>query len=275
MLYLGTCSFTYPSWEKLVYTDLDPDTFLAQYAKQYRSVEIDWWFWSLGKEQVRLPDSATVAHYDASTPKGFRFTIKAPNALTSPFAYGSTTEENRWFLDAELYYRFLEQLEPILDKTACIILQFPYLNKRAFSEQRSFIDALFAFQQRVPDSTRLAVEIRNPLWMDGSYFTFLEEVALVPTLLSGYWMENFLASVALALEYSFPTLCIRLHGTDRGAIEAQTNNVWNQRIQPMVSELHALADLLKAHQEREIYLTVNNHYEGSAPLTIAYLQRLF
>ncbi len=274
MLYLGTCSFNYPSWETLVYTDPDPATFLAQYATQYASVEIDQWFWSLGKSSVRLPDSTTVALYDAATPKEFRFTIKAPNALSSPFAYRSKKERNRWFLDVELYYRFLDQLAPLFDKIGAIILQFPYLNREAFSERAHFNDALADFVQRTPDTISLAIEIRNPQWLDDSWFALLDEYSVAPTLLSGYWMDGFLQSVQSALTYPSDLLIIRLHGSDRGAIEALTGEVWNRRVQPQVQELTALAALLKGQQEREIYLNVNNHYEGSAPLTIAFLEKL-
>ena len=105
-LSIGTCSWKYPSWETLVYEAGSSESYLSQYARRYCTVEVDQWFWSLGKERVGLPDPEVVNAYARETDEEFRFTIKAPNALTAPFAYGSKSEVNRWFLDTELFYQF-------------------------------------------------------------------------------------------------------------------------------------------------------------------------
>ncbi|MFA5699096.1 MAG: DUF72 domain-containing protein, partial [Sphaerochaeta sp.] len=77
MLYLGTCSWKYPSWEGLLYQAHSKDSYLAQYAQRLNTVEVDQWFWSLGSASYGLPDSATVDEYNNDTPETFRFTIKA------------------------------------------------------------------------------------------------------------------------------------------------------------------------------------------------------
>ncbi|MBL8968545.1 MAG: DUF72 domain-containing protein, partial [Spirochaetaceae bacterium] len=81
-LRIGTCSWKYPSWAGLVYSSREPVNYLAEYAAKYDSVEVDQWFWSLGKRGVALPRRETVAEYDAATPPGFRFAVKCPDALT-------------------------------------------------------------------------------------------------------------------------------------------------------------------------------------------------
>ena len=91
-LSIGTCSWKYPSWETLVYEAGSSESYLSQYARRYCTVEVDQWFWSLGKERVGLPDPEVVNAYARETDEEFRFTIKAPNALTAPFAYGSKSE---------------------------------------------------------------------------------------------------------------------------------------------------------------------------------------
>ncbi len=272
-LSIGTCSWKYPSWEDLVYQAGSSESLLSQYAGRYRTVEVDQWFWSLGKRSVGLPDPEVVKAYARETDEEFRFTIKAPNALTAPFAYGSKSESNRWFLDTELFYQFLESLAPLLEKTALIILQFPYLNKSAVSSREHFSAHLATFSRSLPDSVTVAIEIRNPAWIDGSWFSFLSSASLVPVILSGYWMEHFIPSVQSALETGFEKLCIRLHGEDRGVIEEASGGNWSSIIEAKDDELSALAALLRGRDE-EIYLNVNNHYEGSAPLTIAKIQRL-
>jgi uncharacterized protein YecE (DUF72 family) len=72
------------------------------------------------------------------------------------------------------------------------------------------------------------------------------------------------------------TVSIRLHGEDREEIEAETGGVWNRLVNPRERELATMAQSIKllADKGRVVYVQVNNHYEGSAPLTIARLQAL-
>jgi len=272
-LFIGTCSWKYPSWEGLVYEEGSSESLLSQYAKRYRTVEVDQWFWSLGRRSVGLPDGEVVTSYAQETGDDFRFTIKAPNALTSPFAYASKSEPNQWFLDTELFYQFLAALAPLAKKIGLIILQFPYLNQSVYTDRAQFIGHLGAFARSLPDSVDVAIEIRNPVWVDRSWFEWLAEASLLPVLLSGYWMERFIPTVEAALHEGFERLCIRLHGEDRGAIEEASGGSWSAIIESKEEELASLVALLRGRGE-EIYLNVNNHYEGSAPLTIERIQRL-
>ena len=68
---------------------------------------------------------------------------------------------------------------------------------------------------------------------------------------------------------------IRLHGPDRKGIELKSGGVWNEIIEPRDSELSNLAAMVREllDNETDVYLNVNNHYEGSAPLTIERIRR--
>src|SRR6056297_534578 len=67
ILRFGTCSWKFPSWAGLVYSQADGIDYLAEYAQTYRSVEIDQWFWSLfAPDKISLPQTETVAGYLAS-----------------------------------------------------------------------------------------------------------------------------------------------------------------------------------------------------------------
>ena len=272
-LYIGTCSWKYPSWEGLVYEAAREEPLLTQYARRYGSVEVDQWFYSLGKTSVALPDPGVVSTYGEEVGEEFRFTVKAPNALTSPFAYASKSEANRWFLSPDLFYQFLETLAPLASRLGLIILQFPYLNRSAFTDREHFLSHLAAFSAVLPDSVAVAVEIRNPRWMERTWFERLKGMGLSPVVLSGYWMDDFIPTVAQALQSGFEALCIRLHGEDRGAIEEKSGGNWSRIIEEKSDELSALATLLGGRDE-EIYVNVNNHYEGSAPLTIERFKRM-
>jgi len=270
MIYIGTCSWKYTSWEGMVYDSFSNEDLLAQYARHYRTVEVDQWFWSLGKQSYGLPDPATVLSYDQATPEQFRFTIKCPNALTLPFAYGSTEAMNPWFLDAEVFYRFLERLGPLVSKVGLFMFQFAYLNQKAIHERKVFEQKLQTFLGMLPDSLAYAVEIRNPNWIDSSWFEFLHTQKIAPVLLSGYWMENPLTALQLFEQSKGDTLCIRLHGDDRSGIEQETGGIWNRIVKNKDDELASIAPKIVAlaKEGRVVYINVNNHYEGSAPMTI-------
>ncbi len=272
-MHFGTCSWKYESWEGLVYEPGSSKRYLAQYANTYDSVEVDRWFWSLGKRSYGLPDPPhDVREYDQDTPDSFKFTIKCPNTLTLPFSYQSKTEPNPWFLDAEVFYRFIETLEPLIPKIGLLMFQFGYLNRSMFKDRDEFLESLDRFFSLLPDSLPYAVELRNPAWMDTSYFSFLEERQIGPVLLSGYWMDDLDTQLQRAGSHLHsPPFCVRLHGEDRKEIEKESGGKWDRILESHDQELIAIAPrLVKLAQEgKVIYINVNNHYEGSAPpLTI-------
>ncbi len=69
---------------------------------------------------------------------------------------------------------------------------------------------------------------------------------------------------------------IRLHGPDRKAMEEKTRKHWHRVVAPKDEELAAIANMAGELLEQgvNVYLNVNNHYEGSAPLTIERIRRL-
>jgi len=275
----GTCSWKYPSWDKLVYSSPAPFDYLAEYAQKYDMVEVDQWFWSLGKRSAGLPNVETVAQYDKATDETFRFTIKCPNALTRPFHDRHDNREpgqNPFFLDPLFTKKFIDSLFPIRDKIGLLMFQFGYLNKRMFSGQQVFMDALDRFITHIPHDVPYAIELRNPKWLNGQWFTFLRERSVAPVLIQGYWMEDISRTIERYEPLIGDTVSIRLHGEDREEIEAETGGVWNRLVNPRERELATMAQSIKllADKGRVVYVQVNNHYEGSAPLTIARLQAL-
>jgi len=69
---------------------------------------------------------------------------------------------------------------------------------------------------------------------------------------------------------------IRLHGEDRQGIENVSNGNWDKIYVDRQNELTKMAELMKELNSRkvEVYLNINNHFEGSAPLTIERIKKL-
>jgi len=280
-LRVGTCSWKFDSWKGLIYEQgktYRPDDYLRDYAKHLNSVEVDQWFWSLFPGNVRLPDVRAVRQYAESVPADFRFTVKAPNALTlthfysqQPAAYAASAgKPNSHFLEVSLLERFLERLTPLGRKLGPIMFQFEYLNRAKMPSLDIFLERFRDFISRAPREFRYAVETRNPNYLSPLFFRSLKEWGCGHVYLEGYYMppvgrifDEFSPETA---DFSI----IRLHGGDRKQIEADAGEVWNRLIAPKPEAVQAAAKIVRANARRRVltYVNVNNHLEGSAPLTI-------
>jgi uncharacterized protein YecE (DUF72 family) len=256
---------------------------LAEYARLYSTVEIDQWFWSLfSVRDIRLPDPGDVTGYRAAVPDGFRFSVKVPNSITLTHVYRKSKSEplvaNPYFLSVSMFETFLSRLEPMRDVLGPLILQFGYLNRQMMDSQDVFQERLGAFLKQAPAEYDYALEIRNPRYLNEPFFDFLQTSGASPVLLQGYWMPPIYNVYeqwrSLVLEQA--QVVIRLHGPDREGIEAKTGKRWDRLVEPRDAELERVVDMVEDLLEQgvDVYLNVNNHYEGSAPLTIDRLRAL-
>jgi uncharacterized protein YecE (DUF72 family) len=282
-LRIGTCSWKFPSWHGLVYPAPKGINYLEAYAEQYDTVEIDQWFWSLfGEDSIGLPKPVDVDEYRRSVPEDFVFTVKAPNSVTLTHFYKKAKAdplvENPYFLSTSLFQTFLSLLDPLRDRLGPVMFQFEYLNRQKMPSQTRFQEVFESFSRQLPAGYQYGVEARNAKYLNRSYFEFLSRNGLSPVLLQGYWMPSItdVYDDWRSLIAQQEVVVIRLHGPDRKGIEKQTGKRWNQIVAPRDEELAAISEMMEDLLERgvNVYLNVNNHYEGSAPLTIARIRRL-
>ena len=280
-LRIGTCSWKYPSWEGLVYSAPKDINYLEEYAAQYDTVEVDQWFWSLhGPGTITMPREDTVREYAASVPEDFRFSVKVPNSISlSHFYRKSKTDplrENPDFLSVELFERFLDTLAPMHHLLGPLMLQFEYLNKQKIPVQDVFLDLLAEFLDAVPRDFPIGIESRNPNYLNEKYFSLLEDTGVHHVYLQGYYMPPVWEVFAKGGAPSSGTTVIRLHGPDRKGMEKKTGGTWDRRIEERDDELRDVAEMTNVlrSQDVDVYLNVNNHFEGSAPRTIERFREL-
>lgn len=281
LLRVGTCSWKYDTWKGLVYDEAvtyQRDDYLVDYSRHLNTVEVDQWFWSLFPGGVRLPERKTVETYAASVPRDFRFTVKAPNSITLTHFYSRqparykqyANRPNDGFLSIDLLNRFLDSLAPLHDRLGPVMFQFEYLNKKKMPSRDAFIEKLDGFFDRAPDGFQYAVETRNPNYLSEEYFGFLRGRGLAHVFLDGYYMppigEVFATYDTVTAGYSV----VRLHGPDRQGIEKKTGKIWNRLVETRDTGIGSAVEIVLGNVDRGVttYLNVNNHYEGSAPLTI-------
>jgi len=282
-LKIGTCSWKYPSWQGLVYSASKGINFLEEYAKRYQTVEIDRWFWSLfDGHPPKLPRQEDAVNYRRSVNRDFRFSIKVPNSLTLTHYYKKRKTNplipNPHFLSTDLWREFITRIEQFKDCLGPLILQFEYLNKEKMKSQSDFHAWLGKFFNEIVPINNLAVETRNPRYLNSGFFDFLEQYQVSPVLMQGYWMPSIVEVYRKWRDkiLSHETVVVRLHGANRTDIEKRTGKRWDKIVAPMDDELGNIADLVSDLVDNgvNVYLNVNNHYEGSAPLTIERLSRL-
>jgi uncharacterized protein YecE (DUF72 family) len=273
-LRIGTCSWKYDSWRGIVYPKEGPVDYLAEYSKHFDTVEVDQWFWSLFEsDRPALPRTSDAGRYAAAVPGDFRFTVKAPNSVTLTHHYRkdkkAALQENPHFLSPGLYGEFLERLEPMLPKIGVVMLQFEYLSKQKMASQGQFLEKLAAFLEKRPAGPLLAVECRNPNYLDENYFNVLREHDVHAVFCQGYYMPPIWEIEARYGELLSGTVVLRLMGSDRKAIEALSNDRWDTIVEPRDGELSEIVPMVQRLRKRNktVYVNINNHYEGSAPRT--------
>ena len=275
-LSIGTCSWKYASWKDLVYSSEKPENYLEEYSQRYSSVEVDQWFWSLfGIEKVVLPKSQTVEEYAASVPKDFRFVVKAPNSISLTHLYKQYSQgrlqENPHFLSPDLYGAFLNTLAPLGEKLGAISLQFEYLNKQKMPSPKRFFEQFVTFLDAIEMNTPLCIELRNPNFLNADYFDLIAEKGVGHTFCQGYYMPDIRELYDAHGHRLRGTGIIRLLGPDRKGIEERSKKQWNRVVDPKDEEIEGISRLIRKMVDQsgmDIYLNVNNHYEGSAPVTI-------
>jgi uncharacterized protein YecE (DUF72 family) len=150
------------------------------------------------------------------------------------------------------------------------MFQFEYLNKQKMPSKEAFFERFGEFIAAAPKGYQYAVEIRNPNYLSPAFFDFLKSHKLGFVYLEGYYMPPIGQVFDRFKPETAPFQIIRLHGGDRAEMEAETGSVWDKIVEPRPEAIRAAVRITR-HNTRSktlTYANLNNHFEGSAPLTI-------
>jgi uncharacterized protein YecE (DUF72 family) len=182
---------------------------------------------------------------------------------------------NPHFLSVELFKNFIEIIQPLREHLGPLMFQFEYLNKQKMASQPEFQERFAAFMEGIERGLPYTIEIRNPNYLNERYFQFLNDLKLGHVFLQGYYMPS-----VTQINHNFgsaikDTTVIRLHGPDRSDIEKLSGGNWDKVLEPRDNELVDIADIVRDLLDRKVnvYVNMNNHYEGSAPLSIKRLEK--
>jgi len=241
-VWLGTAGWSYfPDWVGPFYpAGTRPADALARYSEAFRFVEVDSTFYA-------APAPETIEHWAEIMPADFRIAVKAPRALVQ--------ETGLHPPDAAFDHFCHVLLAPLGDRLARVVVQMP----PTFDRQPDHDVALRAFCGRWAGEVPLAIELRDPSWLVDPVTELLavNDVAWVCNDMVG--MPRIAHRTARSCAY------VRLLGWHGGLDD--TSDV--RRPQPggrrfWVEQIQAWAtDGLD-----DVFIVVNNHYEGHAPATV-------
>jgi len=179
--------------------------------------------------------------------------------------------ENPYFLSVNFFEEFLYTLRALEKNIGCLIFQFEYLNKQKMQSIAMFLDKMYQFHSALPKAIpAICIEIRNPNYLNQKYFEAIEEMNFFHVFLQGYYMPSITEVYEKNKECIKDISLIRLHGPDRKGIEKIANNNWNEIYINRAEEIESIVKMIKELEDNEVdlFVNVNNHFEGSAPLTI-------
>ena len=257
-IHLGTSSFTAAGWSGSFYPKgLKPADYLPFYSEHFNTVEIDSTFYA-------CPSPSTVKGWAQKTPDDFIFSVKVPQTITH--------EKVLVDCDGE-FEQFVETMSILERKLGPMMLQFPYFKTGLTPVQ--FVSRLKALLKKVPSGYKLAVEIRNKLWLNDRLADLLREHSVALVLADRKWMPmpNELAVTfdPITTDWTY----IRWLG-DRKSIE-QITKTWDRSVVDRTHKLSSWVDYCQQIQRRgvTIFAYANNHFGGHAPATVRQFRELW
>lgn len=215
--------------------------YLPRYARVFDLTEVDATYYA-------PPTLAQTARWAEATPKGFTFTVKLSGDITHKAHLRGADDK----LDA-----FLAAMEPLrrAGKLGPLLVQLP----ASFTRDRDAA-ALEAFLGCIPPYHRVAVELRHKSWWTRDTYRALEArgAALV-------WSVNQYAETPPVATSEF--VYARFIG-DRAITEF--NRVQRDKTEEMRAWVERFEE--EGRDAREVYIFLNNHFMGFAPVTARLMQ---
>jgi len=201
-IYAGTSGWAYTSWKPQFYpAKLASKNFLAHYATQLNSVEVNYTFRRYATEQLLL-------RWIDATGVDFRFAVKANQSIT---------HIKRLHDAADATQKFLESLEPLhkAAKLGPVLFQLPPYLKCDVERLREFLATL-------PKWLRPAFEFRHESWFNDEVYAALRNAGVALC-----WAESEKIVTPEVQTAQFHYLRLRKEECDLKAVERKVRSLAN------------------------------------------------
>lgn len=151
--WVGTSGYNYPEWRGSFYPPKMPAAkMLPYYAERFTTVEINYTFY-------HAPTLRILEGWNAQTPAGFKFTLKAPKRITHDARLRDCADSLR---------HFVETATSLGPKLGLLLFQLPPY----FRKDLATLDGFLAL---LPADVRAAFEFRHGSWLDAEVYARLRQ----------------------------------------------------------------------------------------------------
>ena len=244
-IHIGTAGWDYKDWVGTFYPKpLDRYNHLEFYSKYFDIIEINSTFYNIPKKE-------TVINWYNQVSADFKFVVKVWQKITHNLN------------DSDLDYvisQFFSQLYPLREKVIAYLLQFPPW----FKYTEKHFSQLKFLSNELPSEHKYVIELRDDSW-------FKEEI--VSKLIDG---SNFVLGTTYmpGIKAYYLTnqkfYYIRLIGDRELSVFNRIQRNQEESINDLVRNLQILEKLPNIN---EIFIIVNNHFQGHAPESINLLKK--
>jgi uncharacterized protein YecE (DUF72 family) len=243
--HIGCSGWSYTAWLGPFYpSKLENTDWLRYYSQIFDYVEIDSSFY-------RMPNKFMVKNWAKKTPDNFRFTAKFPKVITHDKHLVDVDEE---------VYTFLNNMEPLHEKTLALLIQLP-----PSMQIMPGLEGLKELVRLLDGRFRYAVEVRHPSWFQDLAYNFFanNDISMV-------WSQLARMSTPPIVTTDF--LYVRFIG-DRSINEKDFGKIQKDRVLEMkrwADEVKRVEGGRERGRRKEVSLAMiaaNNHYAGFGPGT--------
>jgi uncharacterized protein YecE (DUF72 family) len=281
-IHLGTSTWSYPGWQGLVWAGRHSESTLSKtglpaYSAHplLRAVGIDRGFY-------RPLAASEFQRHAEQVPPGFRFTVKAPSLVTDALLRsesGRGQQPNPLFMDPTIALQdFIAPAYEGLGKTiGALVFQISPLPGQLLARMNEAFDRLHALLLALPKPPAgvLAVEVRDAAWLTPDLVALLRDTGAryclglhpkLPPLAEQLPLLRALWPGTLVARWNLN----RLHGAF-GYEEAEKKyGEFSEMLDPDPETRAELARVIRgtAGAGQDVFVTISNKAEGSAPLSV-------
>ena len=220
---------------------------LAFYSKVFDTIEVD-------ATVYGIPAASTLEKWYSETPTNFAFSLKTPREVTHEGRLTAATIPVMW--------EFVERCTLLGNKLGVILIQLPSTFDGSLENGQNLRD----FLAGLPRGITYAIEFRNRDWFVDWTFQELKLNNIALALAEGPWLPRelvFEAAQRSTIEFSYIRIMADRDLTRFDRICRHRDDILQQWADA-ISRLHA----------SEVYVYIDNYFEGFAPGTAARLQQL-
>jgi uncharacterized protein YecE (DUF72 family) len=214
---------------------------LQLYSRVFDTIEVD-------STAYGVPQISSVNAWFERTPDSFLFSLKAPRAVTHEFSLRPGC--------LPIVESFVDAARHLEHKLGVILVQLP----ASFEATKENAQNLREFLAVLPRDVKFAVEFRNPGWFVDWTYEELTNAAVPLALVEGKWLAKetmFAAASKVRMEFAY----IRFMGIrDLERFDRIQRNR-DDNLDAWIPEIEKLAS-------KDVFIYVDNYYEGHAPATV-------